>query len=290
MIVFIFNIIIFFILFILLILISVAFYTLIERKIIRINQLRLGPNKLIFIGFLQPVVDGFKLFLKILNNPKKNNLFFYLSPFLSFSIIFFFWFLIFINNIFFKNIIFLFIFGISVYSFVLGGWSRFSKFGYLGGLRASSQTISYEVRFAIIIIFIIYLFKNYNILNFNEIFLFIFLTPIIFLWILTILIETNRAPFDFSEGERELISGFNVEYGTASFTLFFLAEYSIIIFLRIFSCLLFSLSIPFLFFYLFIFISMRTSFPRFRYDYLLSLLWFKVLPFIILLIIIIIYI
>lgn len=279
MIVFIFYIILFILIFIILILLSVAFYTLMERKIISINQLRVGPNKILFAGILQPVFDGFKLFLKIINNPRKNLIFFYISPVLSFRIIFVFWFLITMPNIYFKNIIFLFLFGISVYSFVLRGWSSFSKFAYLGGLRASSQTVSYEVGLAVVLIIILAFLKNYRIQFFRDFYILFFLTPVLFIWLIIILIETNRAPFDFSEGERELISGFNIEYGAGGFVLFFLAEYSIIIFLSLFTSLLFSFNFLIFLIILFLFISMRTTFPRFRYDFLLRFLWFKILPF-----------
>jgi NADH:ubiquinone oxidoreductase subunit H len=102
-------------------LLRVAFFTLIERKIIRINHLRLGPNKLIFIGILQPIIDGFKLFLKIINNPVKNNFFFFFRPFLSFLIRNIFLSFLILERFFFKNMFFLFILGISIYSLVLAG-------------------------------------------------------------------------------------------------------------------------------------------------------------------------
>lgn len=275
----IFLLILFLLILIVLILLRVAFYTLIERKIIRINQLRLGPNKIFLFGFIQPLIDGFKLFLKMLNNSKKNNLIFFISPVISFIIRISFWCVIINLRSFFKNILILFFLGISVYSFVIRGWSRFSKFGYLGGIRASSQTVSYEISLAILIISLIYFLKNFQLKIFFEKFFFLLIFPLFICWIISIISETNRAPFDFSEGERELISGFNIEYGSSGFILFFLSEYSIIIFFSFFTIFLLNLNYFIFFLILFLFISLRTSFPRFRYDFLIQLIWFKILPF-----------
>jgi NADH-ubiquinone oxidoreductase chain 1 len=251
-----------------------------ERKIISINQFRLGPNKIILGGIVQPIFDGFKLFLKIINRPQKNNLFFYISPCISFFLRIVFWSLFFSNSNYFKNLFFIFILGIRVYSFVLAGWSRFSKFGYLGGIRASSQTVSYEIRLRILLISIIFFSINFSVslLKINNFYFIIF--PLILNWIISLISETNRAPFDFSEGERELISGFNIEYGSSGFVLYFLSEYAIIIFFSLFTCFLFNFNLFTFFLLLFLFISLRTSFPRFRYDFLLKFIWFKILPFI----------
>ena len=244
------------------------------------NQYRLGPNKILIGGLVQPVFDGFKLFLKIILNTKKNNIIFFFRPIITFFIRILFW--NFFINISLKIKIFfvIFLLGVGIYSFVLRGWRRFSKFGYLGGIRASSQTVSYEISLAIIFIRIIFNFKNFQFFFWGEIFIIFVLFFLIFIWFISLLAETNRAPFDFSEGERELISGFNIEYGRSGFILFFLAEYSIIIFFSLIRIFIFSLNISFFFLFLFFFISMRTSFPRFRYDFLIKIIWFKILPFV----------
>ena len=251
-----------------------------------VNQYRVGPYKVNFLGIRQPILDGFKLFLKIINYPNKNSLVFYLSPCISFIISFIFWVLLFSNSILLKNIIILFIFGIGIYSFVLRGWSRFSKFGYIGRIRARAQTISYEICLAILLLIIIIFLGNFTFINFNEN-MFYILFPLFLSWGFTVISETNRAPFDFAEGERELISGFNIEYGSAGFVLFFLREYNIIIFFRILTVLLFNINFLIFFIILFILISLRTTFPRFRYDFLQEFIWFKMLPLLCLLLLLI---
>lgn len=270
-------------------LLSVAFFTLMERKIIRLNQIRLGPNKLIIFGVLQPVIDGFKLFLKEINPPKKNNLFFYLRPVISFCLRVVCLSIFLYPRLKYKNLFFLFILGISVYAFVLRGWSRYSKFGYLGGVRASSQTVSYEVRLALILICILIINSNTSFFKQEVYFIYFIILPAFILWFISLIAETNRAPFDFSEGERELISGFNVEYGSSGFILFFLREYSIIIFFSLITTYIFNFSNIIFFLLLFLFISFRTSFPRFRYDFLIKFIWFSILPLICLFLIFIIF-
>lgn len=229
------------------------------------------------LGLIQPILDGIKFFLKKTYLMNKNYFFFFLSPILSFiisNIIFTFFFF---SSIKFKIIFFFIIIGINSYIFILAGWSRFSKFSYIGGIRASSQTLSYEIVLTLLIFITIFFFSNKKLINFNFFFFFINLI-ILILWILIILIETNRAPFDFREGERELISGFNTEYGSLGFVFFILSEYLIIIFFSFFISILLNMKIFLLL--LIIFLISRTRFPRFRYDFLINLIWFKILPFI----------
>ena len=167
--------------------------------------------------------------------------------------------------------------GINSYSFIITGWARFSKFRYLGGIRASSQTISYEISLTILLFISIFFFSNLKLISFKEFFFFNNFI-LICLWIIVILAETNRSPFDFREGERELISGFNTEYGSIGFFFFILAEYRIIIFFSYFISILIN-SIIFFFLIIF-FLIRRSSYPRFRYDFLINFIWFKILPFI----------
>ena len=263
---------------ILFILVAVAFYTLIERKIISIRQIRVGPNKIGFMGFIQPIIDGIKLFIKIHLNIYKINYLFYLSPCLVFIIMLILWYFYFYINLNLKFIFLFVFFGFSSYFFLTSGWRRFSKFGYLGGLRSSSQSLSYEIILIIIFLFIIVYFNNINIKIYNNIFLTIFLFYIMIIWLLLVLTETNRAPFDFSEGERELISGFNIEYSSSGFVLWFLSEYAIIIWFRFFTALIFYINIIFIFLFLYFLVLLRNVYPRFRYDFLIFIFWVKLMP------------
>ena len=164
-----------------------------------------------------------------------------------------------------------------VYSFVLRGWGSQSKFGYLGGVRASSQTVSYEIALSIFVFLVFYLFKSFRFFIFNE-FLFFINILILVVFILIILSETNRAPFDFREGERELISGFNIEYGSSGFVLFFLSEYSIIIIFSFVGIFFIKRGFILFFVFLYVFIKVRCTFPRFRYDFLIKTLWYYFIP------------
>ena len=229
------------------------------------------------MGIIQPVLDGFKLFLKEYNWRFKSPTMFILGPIISFIFSYSIWFIFLLQSMQLKFLFLLLFFRIRVYSFVLSGWARFSKFGFIGGIRASSQTVSYEVGLSILFFISFIFFSSFSIvINFE--FLFFYYVFFLLCWILVIVAETNRAPFDFSEGERELISGFNVEYGSGGFVLFFLSEYSSIIFFSILLSFLFNLKIVFVLI-LFILIKLRTCFPRFRYDMLLGIIWFYLLPY-----------
>jgi NADH-ubiquinone oxidoreductase chain 1 len=172
----------------------------------------------------------------------------------------------------------------------VAGWSSNSNFALLGGLRAVAQTISYEVRLVLILLSVIFLILSYNFFYFSyfqELIWFIFLLfPISLVWFSSSLAETNRTPFDFAEGESELVSGFNVEYRRGGFALIFLAEYARILFISmIFSVLFLGGNLFSLFFYFklliisFFFIWVRGTLPRFRYDKLIYLSWKIYLPF-----------
>lgn len=280
--------------FFILILIRVTFLTLLEQKILRYIQIRKGPNKVGFIGLFQPFCDAIKLFLKEFTFPIYSNyIIYYICPIVSFIISLFIWLRFpFLFNLFRFNLIFLFIFRcirIGVYFIIFSGWSSNSNYALLGRLRAVAQTISYEV--CIILFFFCYIFIicSLNIKKFllyQEYFRFIFFNFLIrFILLIIFLAETNRSPFDFAEGESELVSGFNIEYRRGGFALIFLAEYSIILFLRtIFRFMFLFNSLMYIFFFLklvfltFIFIWVRGSYPRFRYDKLIYLTWKIYLP------------
>ena len=169
--------------------------------------------------------------------------------------------------------------GLRVYSSLLAGWRRVSKFASLGSIRSCSQSISYEVRMALFFISMVLFLMSIKVDTKKVGNLFFILSPLLLVWFLSCIAETNRAPFDFREGERELISGFNIEFGAVTFTLLFLAEYGIIIFFSFFSSIFFSrANFSFCLLFLFFFILIRRVYPRFRYDKLMQLTWILFLP------------
>lgn len=277
------------------VLVGVAFLTLLERKVLGYIQIRKGPNKVGIIGIPQPFCDAIKLFTKEQTYPLVSNyISYYFSPIFSLFLSLIIWMCIpiFIKLYSFNLgiLFFLCCTRLGVYTVIIAGWSSNSNYALLGGLRAVAQTISYEVSLALIILSFIFLIGNYNIINFINFqfyiwFIFI-LFPIILIWISISLAETNRTPFDFAEGESELVSGFNVEYSRGGFALIFLAEYSRILFIRILFSLIFLggdlISIIFyvkLIFISFLFIWVRGTLPRFRYDKLIYIAWKCFLPF-----------
>nr|UPL65997.1 NADH dehydrogenase subunit 1 [Isometopus sp.] len=276
------------------ILISVAFITLLERSVLGYIQLRKGPNKVGYMGILQPFSDGLKLFFKELSYPYMSNYFIYLSmPMYMLMLSFVLWVLFpYLMNIFTFDYGFLFFLcctGLGVYGVLMCGWSSNSNYSLLGGLRAVAQTISYEVSMAMIVICLLIFIYSYNIVDFMYFQMYIWMVfisiPLFFCWFSSCLAETNRSPFDFAEGESELVSGFNVEYGSGGFAYIFLSEYMNIIFMSMLSCVFFMggdmYSMLFYFKWVFLgfcFIWVRGTLPRFRYDKLMYLTWKIFLP------------
>nr|QAT19920.1 NADH dehydrogenase subunit 1 [Loboschiza koenigiana] len=276
------------------VLIGVAFLTLLERKVLGYIQIRKGPNKLGFMGILQPFSDAIKLMTKEQTYPLYSNYFaYYFSPIFSFFLSLLIWMVIpyYFNMISF-NLGFLFFFcctSMGVYTLMVAGWSSNSNYSLLGGLRAVAQTISYEVSLALIMLSVIIMVMDFNLIKFSEYqsiiwFMFIMM-PLSLCWLSSSLAETNRTPFDFAEGESELVSGFNVEYSSGGFVLIFLAEYSSILFMSMLFILMYmggyNLSIFFYFklvFISFFFIWVRGTLPRYRYDKLMYLAWKSYLP------------
>lgn len=258
---------------------SIAFFTIIERKILGIFHIRLGPNKIGNLGILQPFSDAIKLFTKNLNNLSKINEFYWnISPLLTFLI--FLLILIFLpikienNNFIFSILTLLFIIGIPSFTLFWRSFFSFRKFRIIRSKRCISQILSYEIGIMILLIFLFSIFLTINIENLifkiYKIKNFKFLILIIFYVI--ILSETSRIPFDFIEGESELVSGFNIEYSSSYFSLFFIYEYGIILFFCILIRLIFNkFLISFILIYFFILI--RASFPRFRYDQIIIFFW-----------------
>nr|YP_010610490.1 NADH dehydrogenase subunit 1 [Graphium antiphates]WAP90818.1 NADH dehydrogenase subunit 1 [Graphium antiphates] len=275
-------------------LIGVAFLTLLERKVLGYIQIRKGPNKLGFMGMLQPFSDAIKLFTKEQIFPNYSNyLSYYFSPVVGFILSLMIWMLIpyYFNMISFNLgiLFFLCCTSLGVYTIMISGWSSNSNYSLLGGLRAVAQTISYEVSLALILMSSIVMIMDFNMMNFNNyqnmIWFGVFMMPLSLCWFSSMLAETNRTPFDFAEGESELVSGFNVEYSSGGFALIFLAEYSMILFMSMLFVLVymggFSLKLSF---YLklsiisFLFIWVRGTLPRYRYDKLMYLSWKSYLP------------
>nr|AII02534.1 NADH dehydrogenase subunit 1 [Dysstroma truncata] len=276
------------------VLIGVAFLTLLERKVLGYIQIRKGPNKVGFMGILQPFSDAIKLFSKEQTYLIYSNyISYYFSPILSFMLSLMIWMLMpYYFNLFSFNLGILFFFSctsLGVYTVMVAGWSSNSNYALLGGLRAVAQTISYEVSLALILLSSIIMIMNFNLLDFyvyqNVVWFLFIMMPLSMCWLSSSLAETNRTPFDFAEGESELVSGFNVEYSSGGFALIFLAEYSSILFMSLMFVLIYmgGFNLNFLFylkvtFISFMFIWVRGTLPRYRYDKLMYLAWKMYLP------------
>nr|AFI23447.1 NADH dehydrogenase subunit 1 [Ceratocombus japonicus] len=274
------------------VLISVAFLTLLERKVLGYMQLRKGPNKVGLLGLLQPFSDGMKLFFKEQVYPFYSNYFMYMfSPMFLLCLSMFLWLLypMYMMNLHLGILFFLCCTSFGVYGVMISGWSSNSSYALLGSLRSVAQTISYEVSMSLMIINLIIFIKSFDLLQFfifQESIMFIFFSfPLFLCWFSSCLAETNRAPFDFAEGESELVSGFNVEYSSGGFAFIFLSEYMNIIFMSVLSVLIFMggwINSLWFFFELlmliFMFLWVRASLPRFRYDMLMYLTWSIFLP------------
>nr|QXU59917.1 NADH dehydrogenase subunit 1 [Callipepla douglasii] len=283
------------------ILIAVAFLTLVERKILSYMQARKGPNIVGPFGLLQPIADGVKLFIKEPIRPSTSSPFLFITtPILALLLALTIWIPLPLPfPMADMNLGLLFLLAMSsltVYSLLWSGWASNSKYALIGALRAVAQTISYEVTLAIILLSMVILSGNYTLSTLattqEPIYLIFSSWPLAMMWYISTLAETNRAPFDLTEGESELVSGFNVEYAAGPFALFFLAEYANIMLMNTLTTILFlnpsSLNLPPNLFPIVLatkvlllsstFLWIRASYPRFRYDQLMHLLWKNFLP------------
>ncbi|NP_694915.1 NADH dehydrogenase subunit 1 (mitochondrion) [Takifugu rubripes] len=283
------------------VLLAVAFLTLIERKVLGYMQLRKGPNIVGPYGLLQPIADGVKLFIKEPVRPSTSApILFIIAPTLALTLAMMMWTPMPLPYpILDLNLAILFVLAISslaVYSILGSGWASNSKYALMGSLRAVAQMISYEVSLGLILLSLIIFTGNFTLQTFNvtqeSIWLIIPTWPLAAMWYISTLAETNRAPFDLTEGESELVSGFNVEYAGGPFALFFLAEYANILLMNTLSTILFlgALHMPALpeltsinlmsktAILSLIFLWARASYPRFRYDQLMHLTWKNFLP------------
>jgi len=289
-------------------LISVAYFTLAERKIMGSIQRRRGPNVVGYLGLLQPLADGLKLFAKETLLPTAANTgIFVLAPLLTFILSLIGWAVIpfgeglVLSDI---NVGILYLFAISslsVYGVVLSGWSSNSKYSFLGSLRSAAQMISYEVSMGFIIISVVLCSGSLNLSDIifsQENVWYIFpLLPMFLMFFISALAETNRHPFDLPEAEAELVSGYNVEYSAMGFALFFLGEYANMLLMSAMTSILFLggwlpflnilpftlLPSPFwlsfkICIFVILFCWIRAALPRYRYDQLMSLGWKAFLP------------
>lgn len=264
---------------------SVGFYTLLERKFLSYIQIRKGPNKVSFGGIPQPLSDAAKLFVKeTVKISLSINLSYYLSPNLAIVIILLLWSLYASNSMVvvlkLGVLFFLCVSRLNVFVVLVSGWSSNRKYALLGATRGVAQTISYEVSMSLILLTIIIRKISFDWYELSDYFL-IFLPIVFVLWFIRCLRETNRAPFDLAEGESELVSGFNIEYGRANFAFLFIAEYGGVLFLRIITSAiflnswLFSLGLGVFMWTLvsILFLWVRGTYPRIRYDKLMRLTW-----------------
>nr|QPB46202.1 NADH dehydrogenase subunit 1 [Bemisia tabaci]QPB46215.1 NADH dehydrogenase subunit 1 [Bemisia tabaci] len=276
------------------VMVSVAFFTLLERKIIGYSQSRKGPNKALIMGITQPFADAVKLINKEMNLNYNSNISIYmLAPALNIVSSLVMWIIFPFNYSFnfmkMSVLMVLSCMAFNVVTIMMMSWSSNSNYAFIGMIRTISQLISYEINLILILITVIVITENMNFLYMNKVQKYVtiltMLFPLVMIWVTTILAETNRTPFDFSEGESELISGFNIEYSSTGFMMLFLSEYcSILIMSFMTVCMFFNISLTSTKFYLmylgmcFIFIWARTTLPRFRYDKLMKFNWTQILP------------
>jgi NADH-quinone oxidoreductase subunit H len=284
-------------------LLCVAVISLAERKVMGSIQRRRGPNVLGFFGILQPFADGVKLFLKEFTVPSNVDKFlFFFSPVLCFSTSLMLWCILPLPGqtgiVYDIELGVLYVLGVgslNVYGVILAGWASNSKYAFLGGLRAASQMISYEVSLGLCILPVVLLAGSFNFFYIvfvqQTIFNVFFIFPAALLFLVSLFAETNRTPFDLPEAEGELVAGFNVEYSSMFFAFFFLAEYANILFMSFIFVVLFLggwyifNSFSLIGYYLkicaviFFFIWVRAALPRYRFDQLIQLGWKVFLPF-----------
>jgi NADH-quinone oxidoreductase subunit H len=290
-------------------LLAIAYYTYFERKVLALSQLRKGPNVVGPFGLWQPLADGLKLFLKETVVPSgANRVLFVAAPMITFTLALVAWAVIpfspgvVVSNI---NVGILYLFAISslsVYGIIVAGWASNSRYAFLGALRSAAQMVSYEVSIGFVLVTVLLCAGSLNLTDIvmaqRHVWFAVPLLPMFVIFFVSGLAETNRAPFDLAEGESELVAGFHVEYSAMSFGLFFLGEYGNMILMSAMTSILFLGGwlapfgiVPFtwipgplwllakVLFVMFVFLWVRATFPRFRYDQLMRLGWKVFLPF-----------
>ncbi len=290
------------------VLISMAYLTYAERKVLAAIQLRKGPNVVGPFGLFQPFADAIKMLMKETVVPSGSNRFLFLmAPMLTFGLAVIAWAVIPVDNgwaIANINVGILYLFAISslgVYGIIIAGWASNSKYAFLGAMRSAAQMVSYEVSMGFVIVTVLLCVGSLNlndiVLAQRHIWFVIPLFPMFIIFFISTLAETNRSPFDLPEGESEIVAGFFVEYSAMAFALFFLGEYTNMILMSAMTSILFlgGWLAPFgiapftwipgpvwfigkIMFCLFVFIWVRGTFPRYRYDQLMRLGWKVFLP------------
>jgi NADH-quinone oxidoreductase subunit H len=290
--------------YLIMIILTIAFFTLLERKVMSSIQRRRGPNIVGLFGFIQPFADGLKLLLKeLLYTSNSNILIFFLAPIFTFMCTLTIWLVIplipnyTLVDIPFSVLFLLAISSFSVHTIIFSGWASNSKYAFLGSIRSASQMISYEITISTIYLSVIMIagsFSLSDIINSQQFIWFIWpLFPMWILFVITSLAETNRAPFDLPEAEAELVAGYNVEYSAITFALFFLAEYGNMILMSTLATIFFfggwqfqnlthelniiTFSIKIVC-NMFIFLWVRAAYPRYRYDQLMKIGWKVLIP------------
>ncbi len=269
------------------IILSVAYVTLLERKLMAAAQRRIGPNKVGYLGLIQPLMDGVKLILKENILPLYGNLtLFLLAPFITFYLALANWLVLPLDKDLIVSelegagiLIIITITELSIFGVLYAGWSANSKYPLLGSLRSTAQMISYSVNLSLIILTVIFLVSDLSLLTLlnSSSYRYLALFPMVVLFIISALAETNRCPFDLPEAESELVAGFFTEHSGIGFVFFFLAEYTSIITISTLFFILFfnvSMSLPLIIVILWV----RAVLPRLRFDQLLSLGWVNILP------------
>nr|YP_007475035.1 NADH dehydrogenase subunit 1 [Haemaphysalis formosensis]AFU55284.1 NADH dehydrogenase subunit 1 [Haemaphysalis formosensis]UXX50205.1 NADH dehydrogenase subunit 1 [Haemaphysalis formosensis] len=280
-----------FLVLLLMILISIAFFTLLERKILGYCHIRKGPNKAGILGLFQPFSDALKLFSKEMNFMFYMNIMIHMiSPILSMMLMMMIWMIfLFSSNCMYLNmsiIYFLCISSLSGYTILWSGWSSNSKYSLIGSYRGFAQIISYEVSMAMMIISICLISQSYglnSLIKIQENWMMIFSFSFMFsIWLMICLAETNRSPFDLAEGESELVSGFNIEYGSWLFAIIFMSEYGMIMAISILTNFMFFgykiMSNLIMLLIMMLFILIRGTYVRYRYDKLMMMAWKVILP------------
>lgn len=263
-------------------LLVIALVTLLERGILSLAQIRVGPRKVGPWGLLQPVADAIKLLLKTIIYPVTSNKAYILTPgiFLILALV-----RIWIipsryetYYLYYGAFVLLIISALSVYPILFRGWFSNSKWGIVGSLRGIAQSISYEVSIAFILMSLAII---HNSLSLNDIKTYLrgVIIPLgILIWIVRVLAELNRTPFDLAEGERELVSGYNTEYARSLFTILFIAEYIFIIVIGVYSSILIFRTLNLGLMIIILILLVRATLPRIRIDYLILLCWHSILP------------
>lgn len=271
---------------------NVAFFTLFERKILGLSQSRKGPNKVSVFGIIQPIADAVKLFLKETVGPYSSSWVFFFAPCGALMLALTIWSFAPLGG---KGsegeisvLLILVVIRLSLYPLLLSGWSSNRKYALVGALRGVAQTLSYEISLIIVTLRVVLFSASFRLTGHSHTtelrIIWVLVLPSLVLWVISCVAETNRTPFDFAEGESELVSGFNIEYGGGGFRLIFIREYASMIFFSFVTVNLFGLVaqrfwLPFLgVLFCLLWVWIRATLPRFRYDMLIRVAWKCILP------------